>query len=39
MNENGKDEIVSALATEDGNYLLIITRIGDKNNLYFQDIS
>ena len=39
MNENGKDEIVSAITTEDGKYLLIITRNGEKNNIFYQDIS
>ena len=39
MNENGKDEILSAITTEDGRYLLIDTRVGDKNNLFYADIS
>jgi hypothetical protein len=39
MNENGKDEIVSALSTDDGMFLLIIARVGEKNNLYYQDTS
>ena len=39
MNEKGRDEIVNAATTEDGRYLLIETRIGDKNNLFYADIS
>lgn len=35
MNEKGKDEIVGAVTTDDGKYLLIVTRIGEKNNMYF----
>lgn len=38
MNENDKDEIVSAVTTDDGKYLLIVTRVGDKNNMFYADI-
>jgi hypothetical protein len=39
MNEKRKDEVINAMASEDGNFLLINTGFGDKNNLLFADIS
>jgi hypothetical protein len=39
LNEKRKDEVINAMATEDGKYLLILSGFGDKNNMMFADIS